>query len=330
MSKIIFLLALILYVSRTQAFSDLISHQCLDPQAVYNTTTTIYHGAAVEPSIAVNPKNNNNIVAAWQSDRISNGAALEIGIAYTKDGGNHWHKTTVGFQICDGGINQRVGDSWLSYAADGSRVYLVVDLLNATQELCTENQSGVAVVISEDDGRNWSCPYYLESSRYFISETTGQFANLDKTSITADPNNADRAIAVWASFSPSSSSHGNAIGSYTKDGGRTWSRAKQIYDPFFDLTFQGLSNGIRNDNQASNNVVVILPKKSGSKERRLSGDWLNFTVRVYAKPGATNDQYISDSFPFKYTLTDIAVVRSKNHGQSWQNNAKIHNTKFCQ
>lgn len=156
----------------------------------------------------------------------------------------------------------------------------------------------------------------------FISDPTQQFANSDKTSITADPNNSKRAIAVWATFNPSTSFHGNAQGSYTEDGGISWSSVQQIYDPFPDLTQTGLSNGIQNDNHASNNVVVILPKRC-KKKRRLSGDWLNFTVRVYARPNATDNQFTNDTFPLQYTLTDIAVVRSKNHGKNWKPEATI-------
>lgn len=302
------------------ASAGIISHECLDRQEVYGRTTTIYHGAAVEPSIAVNPRNRDNIVTAWQQDRISNGAALEIGIAYTKDGGRHWHNSTVPFQTCKGGIIQRAGDSWLSFTADGRKVLLCAAVLNATQEPGTDNQFGVAVTQSEDGGKTWCRPRFLVSSMEYLSEPTKQFANLDKSSITADPNDPDRAITVWASFNPSSSFHGNAQGSVTRDGGKSWSAVQQVYDPFPDLTKHGLSNGIQNDNQASNNVVVILPKK-GENKKRLRGDWLNFTCRVYARPGATDTQYTSDSFPFQYTSTDIAVVRSKDHGKMWETDA---------
>lgn len=318
---IAFTVLLSLMVS-TQAFGGILSHECLDRQEVYNKPTTIYHGAAVEPTIAVNPKHKKRIVAAWQQDRISNGAALDAGISYSTDGGKHWHKSRVPFQICDGGVSQRSGDNWLSYSSDGKRVYLCAATLNATQEPGTENQSGVVVTISEDDGASWSKPHFLFSSMEFISDPTKQFANPDKTSITADPNNSKRAITVWATFNPNTSFHGNAQGSYTCDGGKSWSPIQLIYDPFPDLTQHGLSNGIQNDNQASNNVVVILPKKC-KKMRRLNGDWLNFTVRVYARPNATDAQYTSDSFPFQYTLTDIAVVRSKNQGKSWKPNATV-------
>lgn len=305
------------------AYGNILSHECLDRQEVYNRTTTIFYGAAVEPTIAVNPKNKKHIVAAWQQDRISNGAALNAGISYSTNGGKTWHKSKVPFQICKcGGISQRSGDEWLSYSADGKRVYLCAAVLNATQQPGTDNQSGVVVTISKDDGATWSKPRYLFSSMGYISEPTQQFANSDKTSITADPNNSKRAIAVWATFNPSSSFHGIAQGSYTKDGGKSWSPVQQIYDPFPDLTQHGLSNGIQNDNQASNNVVVILPKKS-KKACRFSGNWLNFTVRVYARPNATDSQYTNDSFPLQYTLTDIAMVRSKNHGTSWSDEATM-------
>lgn len=314
--------ALLIIMTSTVAFGGILTHECLDRQEVFGATTTIFHGSAVEPTIAVNPKNKEHIVAAWQQDRISNGGALNAGIAYSHDGGKTWHKSEVPFQICKCGINQRSGDEWLSYSADGTRLYLCASVLNATREPGTENQFGVVLTISKDNGATWSTPRYLFSSMEFISDPTQQFANSDKTSITADPNNAKRAIAVWATFNPSSSFHGNAQGSYTVDGGKKWSAVQQIYDPFPDLTQHGLSNGIQNDNHASNNVVVILPKKS-KRRRCLSGDWLNFTVRVYARPTATDIQFTNDHFPLQYTLTDIAVVRSKNHGETWSPEATV-------
>lgn len=306
----------------------LISPECLNPQEVYGTTTTIYIGAAVEPTIAVNPMNPKKMVAAWQQDRISNGAALLTSIAFSRDGGKTWRPSKIPLQSCQCGINQRSGDDWLSYSSDGKRVYLCAGVLNATQDPTTENQFGVIVSTSKNDGKTWSEPQYLFSSMNYISDPTQQFANSDKNSITADPNNPGRAIAVWANFNPASSSHGISQGSYTLDRGNTWSAVQQVYDPFPDLVQQGLSNGIQNDNQASNNVVVILParqrKKSCSGDSGGDwGDWLNFAVRVYARPGATDSQYVNDSFPFKYSLTDIVLVRSQDHGRKWDPKAKI-------
>lgn len=302
--------------------SNIFETDCITAQEIFNSSTTIYHGSSVEPTIAVNPKNSNRIVAAWQQDRISNGGAFEAGVAYSKDGGRHWHKSKVSFQICTGGIIQRAGDEWLSYSADGSRLYLCAAALNATQEPNTENQFGVAVAISKDDGETWNRPRFLFSSMNFLNEPTKQFANSDKTSITADPNNSYNAIAVWANFNPSSSYHGVTQSCYTRNGGKSWSAVQLLYDPFPDLVQQGLSNGIQNDNQASNNVVVILPNKC-KKSASTNGHWLNFAVRSYAKSDATDEQYINDTFPFQYTLTDIVVNRSKDHGRKWDPHSQI-------
>lgn len=304
-----------------EAVEDIFSPQCLDQQEVFNTTTTVFHGSAVEPTIAVNPMNKKRIVAVWQQDRISNGAAFQAGVAYSKDGGRHWHKSSIPFQICEGGIIQRSGDEWLSYSADGSKVYLCAAVLNATQVPYTENQFGVVVTISEDDGATWCEPRFLFSSMNYLNEPTKQFANSDKTSITADPNDHHNAIAVWANFNPSSSSHGVAQSSYTTNSGKCWSAVQLLYDPFPDLVQQGLSNGIQNDNQASNNIVVILPKKG--KKQNVNGDWLDFAVRGYARPGATDAQYTNDSFPFQYTLTDIVTIRSKDRGKTWNPHAEV-------
>ncbi len=325
--KIVFCLACSTFLAtingkeHLEAFEQILSPECLDQQVVYNTTTTVFYGSSVEPTIAVNPKNKNYLVAVWQQDRVSNGGALQAGVVYSKDGGIHWHKSNIPFQICEGGINQRSGDEWLSYSADGSKVYLCAAVLNATQVPNTENQFGVVVTISEDDGATWSEPRYLFSSMNYLNEPTKQFANSDKTSITADPNDFRNAIVVFANFNPSSSSHGVAQSSYTTTCGKNWSAVQLLYDPFPDLTQQGLSNGIQNDNQASNNVVVILPKKC--KAPNVNGDWLDFTVRVYAKPNATDAQYTNDSFPFQYSLTDIVAIRSKDQGKTWNPHSEV-------
>lgn len=308
--------------------------KCLKNQAIPNTTTTIFFGASVEPSIAVNPKNKNNIVAAWQQGRISNGAAYDIGIAYSFDQGVTWKLSSANLQTCPipsdnvlscvestRGIAQRVGDTWLSWSNDGKQVYMANTFLNATREESTgSNQSGVIVNISKDGGATWSKPRIIASSMNYISEPTSQFANLDKDSVTADPNNPENAIIVWATFNPSSSGHGDIYGSVTYDSGSTWSSPQLIYDPFPDLVKHKQSNGIRNDNRASNNVVVILPGNDDRKSltcTKPSGQWLTFTTRNYARPSATDEQYTQDKFPYKYSLTDVVIVRSTDCGKTW-------------
>src|SRR5438445_9270149 len=72
-----------------------ISDECLLPQIIFGTTTTVHYGSVVEPSIAVNPKHAKHVVAAWQQDRINNGGGLDIGIARSKDGGKSWKQSLM-------------------------------------------------------------------------------------------------------------------------------------------------------------------------------------------------------------------------------------------
>ena len=49
---------------------------------------TSYPNAEVEPSVAVNPANPDNLVGAWQQDRWSNGAARGLSTGISFDGAN--------------------------------------------------------------------------------------------------------------------------------------------------------------------------------------------------------------------------------------------------
>lgn len=306
---------------------------CLIPQLVIGTRTTIFSGGPVEPSLAVNPKKTNQIIAAWQQGRISNGGALEIGIAYSNNGGKKWQRTVVPLQKCLGGITQRISDIWLSYAADGKRVYLCALPFNATQDTNTENQSGVVVTHSQDNGKTWSIPQFVAASNQYLNEPTGLFPDDDKTSITADRNDPALAYAVWDRFPTFISFHSDTLLSRTTDGGVTWSPHELIYNPFIDLTLHDQSNDIENDCQTIGNVVVGLPENQGNcraqkdtfpnSQLRFSNDLLNFMVRIYAKPGATDDQYTGDSFPYQFTLFDIATIRSKDKGVTWDASANV-------
>lgn len=115
---------------------------CLDRELPNFEDATIFHGAAAEPTIAVNPKNPRNIVVAWQQDRISDSGALEIGIAYTFNGGKSWKHSTVPVQLCNGGFQDRVSDVWLSYSKDGETLYLCSLPFNVTQNFNTLDQQG--------------------------------------------------------------------------------------------------------------------------------------------------------------------------------------------
>ncbi|AYV84942.1 MAG: hypothetical protein Satyrvirus1_28 [Satyrvirus sp.] len=289
---------------------------CLVSQEIYGTTTTIYYGAAVEPTIAVNPYDRKNIVTSWQNDRINNGGSLEAGIAYTFNGGHTWYHTVVPFQVCIGGLFQRISDVWLSWSVSGRELYLVALLFNVNLVGSIDQpQMAIGVSVSHDGGAHWDKPFLVAKSLFYENQLPPFPPNsffLDKCAITADPNNSEFAYTVWDSFDSPISSHSSTFMSRTSDRGTTWFPPSLVYDPAADPTLP--SNGNPNDNQTIGNVVVVPP---------ILGHVINFMVRIYASPNATDLDYLSDSFPYQFTRSDISFVRSRDYGATFERIATV-------
>lgn len=311
------------------------SCECLIPQAIIGGTGTVFTDSAVEAGIAVNPKDPNYIVSCWQQGRFSNGGgSLEIGIAYTSNGGKSWNRTTVPFQYCNGGLNQRVTNAWLSYSKDGKKLYLAAVLFNTNFIEGVTAQSGVVITTSVDNGKNWDVPRFVATSFDVLNETVFIFPLDDKTSVTADPNDSRFAYIVWDRLPNPLSGHSDTLISRTLNKGLTFQPPQLVYNPSADPGLVPISNNIANNQQTITNVVVVLPDNPprdcqnqedfnilSSVNRRFSGDLLNFMVRIYARPGTTEDEYLSENnltvFPQQFVLYDIATVRSIDKGANW-------------
>ncbi|HEY5310377.1 MAG TPA: exo-alpha-sialidase, partial [Casimicrobiaceae bacterium] len=73
-------------------------------------TGTLYENAEVEPMVAVNPANPNNLVGVWQQDRWSDGGAHGLLTGFSFDGGRTWARTSAAFSRCAGGNVANGGD----------------------------------------------------------------------------------------------------------------------------------------------------------------------------------------------------------------------------
>ena len=200
------------------------------------TTGLAYTGAEVEPSIAVNPANPNNLVGAWQQDRWSNGGARGLGSAYSLDGGGTWTRTSVPFSRCSGGTAanggdyERATDPWVTFAPDGTAYQIALGFNNQRN-----GDNAILVARSTDGGRTWSNPVTLKRD--------GAANFNDKEAITADPTDARYVYAVWDRLT---GNNGPTWFARTADGGATWEPARNLYDPG--------PNG-----QTINNQIVVLP-----------------------------------------------------------------------
>ena len=200
------------------------------------TTGFAYTGAEVEPSIAVNPTNPNNLIGAWQQDRWSNGGARGLGSAYSLDGGGTWTRTSVPFSRCsggnaaNGGDYERATDPWVTFAPDGT-AYQIALAFNSQRN----GDNAILVARSTDGGRTWGNPVTLKRD--------GAANFNDKEAITADPTDARYVYAVWDRLT---GNNGPTWFARTVNGGATWEPARNLYDP-------------DPNSQTINNQVVVLP-----------------------------------------------------------------------
>ncbi len=182
-----------------------------------DTDGTVYIGAEVEPHIAVNPLNPNNLIGVWQQDRYSNGASRGLVSGASFDGGATWVTRTLPVSVCTGGEYARATDPWVSFAPDGTAHQVALGVTGSEDN----GISAVVVARSSDGGLTWSAPVTL------IRDGTGFFN--DKETITADPTDARFVYAAWDRLKTGGS--GPAMFARSTNGGVTWEPARPIFDP---------------------------------------------------------------------------------------------------
>lgn len=209
---------------------------------------TVYVNAEVEPDVAVNPANPDNIIGVWQQDRWNNGGAHGLVAGFSANGGKTWGETTLPFSSCapnaildpfTGAPYGRASDPWVSIGPDGTAY--TVGLLATNNTISGNNDTGIATVTSSNGGKTWDNARLIKSDKGTspVFEFT-QFFN-DKESITADPLHAGTAYVVWdrlqaPSHSPDAALRAHAFRgptwfSKTTDGGETWAGTRVIFDP---------------------------------------------------------------------------------------------------
>jgi hypothetical protein len=182
---------------------------------------TLYISAEVEPFLAVNPANPDQLIGVWQQDRWSNGGARGLLAAASADGGQTWAIRQAPFSWCSGGGSLNEGnyakatDPWIGIGADGIAYWMSLSY--------SAQPNAMLVSRSLDGGLSWEAPQTL-----VVSPVNEQFH--DKNSLTADPYLPGHAYAVWDRFD-SDTIEAPVWFSRTTDGGVGWEVARVIYDP---------------------------------------------------------------------------------------------------
>ena len=149
----------------------------------------------VEPFVAVNPTDLDNIVGSFQQDRWSDGGAHGLVASSSFDGGATWSRNFAEFSVCSDlaatpytSPFNRATDPWVSFDSAGTayQISLGVDSV-------AFNLSGIEVATSTDGGASWSLPV-----RLITDENPVNFN--DKESITGDwrpGEGVGKAYATW-------------------------------------------------------------------------------------------------------------------------------------
>lgn len=250
---------------------------------------TLYVDAEVEPSVAVNPLDPNNLVGSWQQDRWSNGGSQGLVVANSFDGGATWMTRPLPFSRCAGGTSanggdfDRATDPWTTFAIDGSAYQLALGFTGSI--FGANSQSGLMVARSSDGGTTWGPATTL------IRDGAGFFN--DKGSITADPRDARFVYATWDRLVASGG--GPTMLARSVDNGRTWSAAAAIYDP-----------GI--NGQTLGNVIALLPDGT-LVDLFTQIDFVNGTQTASLVVIRSSDRGLTWSLPIK--IADLLAIGTK-------------------
>jgi hypothetical protein len=229
-----------------------------------------YIDTAVEPFVAVNPANPNNIIGVYQQDRWSDGAAKALVASRSFEGGLTWSRNFAEFSVCSDNLAtaylspfNRATDPWVSFDSSG-RAYQISLGFEFTSFL-----TGIEVSTSSDGGSTWSLP-----ARLITDNDVVHFD--DKQSITGDwrPGvGAGKAYATWTRGSLPGFDHQSLVAlehtfaysglpmfSKTEDGGQTWSAPVPMIKSVIDMA--GTQIAVLPDGTLVN-VAAMLVRGSG-------------------------------------------------------------------
>jgi hypothetical protein len=192
---------------------------------------TVYPNTEVEPFVAVNPTDPDNVIGVFQQDRWSNGGAHGLVASRSTNGGQSWTESSAAFSECSGGdpVYDRASDPWVTFDSAGNAYQISLSVSG------DEATSAILVSKSTDQGATWGPPATL------IRDDSATHFN-DKETITGDPTRPGNVYAVWDRLNspgglpsrpidlPSFLSHGVPMFSRTTDGGATWSTPTPMAD----------------------------------------------------------------------------------------------------
>lgn len=247
-----------------------------------SATGTVYVNAEVEPMLARAPGDPQLLLAAWQQDRWSDGAARALVSAVSRDGGSSWTPHLHPLSRCGGaaagsaGDFERTTDPWVDVGSDGT-LHLMGLSLDGTP-FASRSRSAMLATRSTDGGRTWSAPQTL------VLDGDTRFN--DKNTLTVDTLDPRFVYAVWDRLDPAG--NGPVLLARSTDAGASWEPAREVYVP------PAPTGGSA---QTIGNRIAVL---AAGPHR---GTLVNVFVQIEVSAGRT--------------LNTVRVLRSTDRGLNW-------------
>jgi len=287
-----------------------------------------------EPSIAVNPKNPQELAVAWQ---------VNASVGYSNDGGKTW---TVAQDTAP--KDYRVsGDVSITYDADGHAIlcYIAFDKLGASQYWAHgATRNGIFVRRSLDGGKTWE----PNAIPVISHETTPNIPFEDKPYIVADSVSRSYRGNLYIGWTQFTLSASELLFSRSTDGGKTWSKPITLGSvPGLPRDDNGALEGFHGVVAPDGTLYTIWADRDGIMMATSHDGGLTFTRdRRILKTGpayfTVEGVSRSDGFPqiginpangklfvtwsdFNNGDVDVFISSSPDHGRTWSAPARVNN-----
>jgi hypothetical protein len=205
----------------------------------------------VEPDLAMDPNNADNVVAVVQQGRFKTGGSADPGFAASLDGGATWaHGNLPGLTRAVGGFFDRGSDPTVVFGPDHTAYATTIDF-SFGHKNCP---SAVSVQWSHDGGLSWSQPVFPENDR-----SCDVFNDKNWLGVDTNPSSPfyGRLYLVWSLFSATG---GAPVLRYSDDNGETWSSLINMAGPGTEA--EGLLPLIR----SNGDLTIVYDQTIGSQD----------------------------------------------------------------
>jgi len=290
-------------------------------------------GFSNEPAIAVNPKNPEQLVAAWQ---------INASAAYSRDGGRNWSKAASATPK----DYKKSGDVSATYGADGAAYlcYIAFDKLGTAYYWGhNATRNGVFVRRSPDGGKTW------EKTAHPVLEHATQpgIPFEDKPSIVADATAGPYSGNLYVGWTQFTLEKTAVLFSRSTDAGASWSSPIEISTheglPRDDNgAVEGFSGAVAPDGTlyavwADGNSIAFTYSRDGGKSFAPSRNVIATGPSYFPVSGIDGGNgfpqigldprsallYVTWS-DYRNGDVDIFAATSANHGESWSAPVRVN------